>query len=169
MKDEIKDYEYFVKHQLLCVTPDGKIDTINKSKNRFYYNIGSINQDGYIRVWCNGKLRMKHRLMRYIYNGEFDTSLEVDHINKIRDDNSITNLRLVSHKTNVSNVSQPGKKWLSVADKTKLCELLQNTDTSITKLAKQFNRSRVYIKQIVKGERYTKFAIKYNFNHRLTK
>ena len=58
---------------------------------------------GYIRCKLNGKAFDKHRLtaMQFIPNP--DNLPEVDHINRIKTDNRIENLRFVSHSTNQKN------------------------------------------------------------------
>ena len=54
---------------------------------------GSICKDGYRNIKINGKMYRAHRLIWCIENGEMPPA-DVDHINRVRDDNRITNLRL---------------------------------------------------------------------------
>lgn len=44
-----------------------------------------------------------HRVIWYYFNGEIPEGMEIDHINGIRDDNRLENLRLVTHTENVNN------------------------------------------------------------------
>ncbi len=53
---------------------------------------GSKTQEGYIRIQIDGKSYAAHRLA-YVYVNGVDTELGIYHINGIRDDNRIANLR----------------------------------------------------------------------------
>ena len=44
-----------------------------------------------------------HRIVWETFNGEIPTGYEIDHINTIRDDNRLCNLRLVTRKENMHN------------------------------------------------------------------
>lgn len=58
--------------------------------------------DGYLTIRINGKPYLAHRLAwLYIY-GEWPKN-QIDHINGIRDDNRITNLRNVTNRENHQN------------------------------------------------------------------
>jgi hypothetical protein len=62
--------------------------------------------DGYIRIKIDYKDYMAHRLVwLYIY-GELPEEF-LDHINEIRDDNRIVNLRMATHQENQHNRSSP--------------------------------------------------------------
>ena len=89
------------------------------TKSRYDYNrttgifinkrLGSVvkpkKKDGYVYITAslNGerKIILAHRLAWYIVYGEIP--LELDHINRIRDDNSIANLRSCSRTQNAMN------------------------------------------------------------------
>lgn len=47
--------------------------------------------------------QMVHRLVWEAFNGKIPEGMEIDHINCIRDDNRLENLRLVTHKENCNN------------------------------------------------------------------
>ncbi len=66
---------------------------------------GSPNKDGYLLIRIDGDLHMAHRLAWLITYGCWP-KLEIDHINGIRSDNRITNLRDVSRSTNIENQSK---------------------------------------------------------------
>lgn len=65
---------------------------------------GCIQKYGYRRIKIDGKLYLASRLAWLYYHGEFPQH-EVDHINHIRDDNRILNLREVTHQENNKNKS----------------------------------------------------------------
>lgn len=57
---------------------------------------------GYKLIMVNGHKHYSHRLAWLYENGEFP-SLEIDHINRVKTDNTIDNLRDVSHEVNQGN------------------------------------------------------------------
>ena len=61
--------------------------------------IGCIDSQGYV-VTLNGKV---HRLIWEAFNGKIPEGLQIDHINTIRNDNRLSNLRLVTPKENCNN------------------------------------------------------------------
>lgn len=73
---------------------------------KYDIHIGSVaghkNTLGYIEVRIKGKLYLAHRLIWQYVNDE-PLSFDIDHINHIRSDNRIENLRLVSHSINMRN------------------------------------------------------------------
>jgi len=50
------------------------------------------------RLWRRG-----HRLVWMAFNGKIPNGLEIDHINRDKHDNSLSNLRLVTHSENCKN------------------------------------------------------------------
>lgn len=62
-------------------------------------------KDGYLRCNMNGKKYLKHRIiaLQWIENDSPETKTFIDHINHIRDDNHINNLRWVTKSENESN------------------------------------------------------------------
>lgn len=84
---------------------------------------GSYCTHGYRRVRIDGKAHRSHRLAWLYVYGEFPKQ-DIDHINRVTDDNRIANLRDVSTSVNVQNrktsttkksgflgVRQDGKKF----------------------------------------------------------
>ena len=61
---------------------------------------------GYIRIKVNGSMYAAHRVAWLYAHGNFPPE-QIDHINGIRDDNRIKNLRAVSHQENGRNQSKP--------------------------------------------------------------
>ncbi|WPK42223.1 hypothetical protein [Escherichia phage vB-EcoS-XT34] len=67
--------------------------------------IGTVMKDGYMRFRFNDKAYSCSRVTWEYFNGEIPIGMEIDHINHIRDDNRIENLRLVSRSDNQKNLS----------------------------------------------------------------
>ena len=63
---------------------------------------GSLNHAGYMRVMINKKSYMVHRLVFLIHHGRLPTM--VDHINGIKNDNRIENLRECDMSQNCQNI-----------------------------------------------------------------
>jgi len=59
-------------------------------------------RDGYIVVGIDGKIYREHRLIWLYHNGHFPAH-DIDHINCIKDDNRIENLRDVTRSQNKQN------------------------------------------------------------------
>lgn len=63
---------------------------------------GNTDGQGYLRIRVEGKLYKAHRLAWLYTNGEFPQD-QIDHINGVRDDNRIANLRAVNRTENMKN------------------------------------------------------------------
>ena len=57
---------------------------------------------GYITMMINYKAYLGHRLAWFYFYGEWPEE-HIDHINHVRDDNRISNLRRVTHQENLKN------------------------------------------------------------------
>ena len=84
---------------------------------------GNLRPDGYIRIGVKGSLYMAHRLAWLYVYGEWP-SKEIDHINRVKSDNRIDNLkncssrenslnRSSSNVTGLTGVTQVGKRFSS--------------------------------------------------------
>ena len=67
------------------------------------YRAGVTDSIGYRIVSIFSKPYKEHRLVWIYHNVEILNSLNIDHINRIRDDNRISNLRLVNQSLNGYN------------------------------------------------------------------
>lgn len=65
---------------------------------------GSIDGiDGYYKIHGLGSHYKVHRIVWYIHNGKIPDGFHIDHVNRIRADNRISNLRLVKSEFNSRN------------------------------------------------------------------
>lgn len=64
---------------------------------------GTKDRGGYRQIRYRGVVYKAHRLAWFIAHGVWPTA-QIDHLNGIRDDNRISNLRDVSHTENAQNV-----------------------------------------------------------------
>jgi len=60
-------------------------------------------QDGYRSLQLNGKALKEHRVIWELHFGPIPQGTQIDHLNGVRDDNRIENLRLVSQTVNNLN------------------------------------------------------------------
>ena len=60
---------------------------------------------GYLYVQVHGRLYPVHRVVMLMCYGFYGEGLEVDHINHVRNDNRLVNLRFVTHGGNMRNKS----------------------------------------------------------------
>jgi len=75
---------------------------INKGQKTKYGDVAGWADSGYTRIQIDGKSYRAHRLAwLYVYGG-FPTN-KIDHINQIKSDNRIANLRDVTHTENLQN------------------------------------------------------------------
>lgn len=67
---------------------------------------GSTNRAGYVEISVDERKYLAHRLAWLFVHGEHP-SLELDHLNGIRNDNRIANLRLATRTVNNQNRTRP--------------------------------------------------------------
>lgn len=69
---------------------------------------------GYLSVQVRGRLYQVHRVVMLMCYGFYGEGLEVDHINHVRDDNRLVNLRFVTRSENRKNQSVSSKNTSGV-------------------------------------------------------
>ena len=76
-----------------------------RGRMRFYAGdaAGGVSGEGYLRICVNGRRYYAHRIGWFLYHGRWPRG-EIDHINGIKHDNRISNLRLASRSQNNQNV-----------------------------------------------------------------
>lgn len=72
------------------------------------------NSDGYLNVSVNGRDYKVHRVVMLMCYGFYGEGLDVDHINHIRNDNRLVNLRFVTRRENQRNQSLSSKNTSGV-------------------------------------------------------
>ena len=168
MTDEQVDFEYFRDVQLHAVDfSTGVIDIIRtathpktgKPYKQRRFDVGSLNPDGYSRVWCRNSLRMKHRLVYFLYHNEMPE--EIDHIDKDRSNNAIHNLRSVTRVQNNLGIRFAGRKQFTPEELHEICQLIAKGNHTDDALAKMFGCSRVAIMGIRHKRRHKKVADMY--------
>jgi hypothetical protein len=71
---------------------------------------GSLDQrSGYRNISIRSKTQLEHRVIWEMHHGEIPDGYQVDHINRVRDDNRIENLRLVTPGQN--RLNNGGRGW----------------------------------------------------------
>jgi len=94
--------------------------TYEELHNKFFYDyingllidkkthmpVGSLTRQGYLRTQINNKTYAIHRIIYCMNHGYFPEN-EIDHVNRIKADNRIENLREVSHSCNLRNSKTP--------------------------------------------------------------
>ncbi len=64
---------------------------------------GSVSKAGYLRIRYKGKIEYVHRIVWEHFNGPITKGMHIDHINGIKSDNRLVNLRMVTPYENVQN------------------------------------------------------------------
>ena len=97
MTDEEKNY---ILKYLSYNSDTGKISRTDRKNSN-----GSYDKDGYLILKIKGRQYKAHRLAYFLYYKK-EPDGEIDHINRIRDDNRICNLRNVDRQTNIDNTKR---------------------------------------------------------------
>ena len=93
----------------LCCFTNGNIYKIKYNGDMKHIK-GNKLPTGYIQAHINYKQYYIHRIIGFAFLGLDieDTKIQIDHINRIRDDNRVDNLRIVSHQQNNWNKDNKG-------------------------------------------------------------
>lgn len=77
----------------------------NKTKNK---KAGNINSKGYFQISIDKRLYKTHRLVYIYHYGEIKENYVIDHINRVKTDNRIENLRMITEYENRLNSGAVG-------------------------------------------------------------
>ena len=88
----------------------------NRTTTRLKYVAGTYRgaKDGYRQVGIKGKIYQEHRIIMMLCFGHIPENAEIDHINHVRDDNRLVNLRFVTGSENRRNQSVSSKNTSGV-------------------------------------------------------
>ena len=169
MNQEKQDFEYFKTQQLVSVDYSTGVIVAKGGRwgNHIYYDVGSANPDGYVRLWCNKRLRMKHRLIFYMAHGVLPKpEEEIDHVDKNRSNNCLVNLCIASKRVN--NMGGLNRKIgrFTEDDIHSVCKLLQNSDLSDLVISKQVGVSRATVRDIKTRASRQGISSAYSWAHR---
>lgn len=122
---------------------------------------GSVGCDGYIQVCISSQRYKAHRIAWAMHHGEWPTSI-IDHINGVKTDNRIDNLRTASHSQNLSNFGVPshnktgikGVSWDRTNNKWRSCISVNGKTINLGRFSSIDEAARAYAaaQQRFKGE-----------------
>lgn len=94
-----------VLSSLLYDRDTGVFTWLRSCRPRFNGRVaGSVDTQGYVIISLGGKQYAAHRLAWLYVTGEWPAN-DIDHINRVRDDNRFENLRAVPRRANLQNQS----------------------------------------------------------------
>jgi hypothetical protein len=112
MKPKNITLEQSLLHEMLDYQ-DGQLVWKNKKDNLAHLNgkvAGCLQKSGYRQIKFGQVMYPAHRIMWIYHYGSIDENLQIDHINGVKDDNRIENLRLVTAQQNCFNRSRLNAK-----------------------------------------------------------
>lgn len=103
-----EEQKQFVRENLSYDANTGVITWLSSVGSvRVNSEAGNTNKaTGYVIIGCLGRYMKAHRLAWFLYYG-IEPEDQIDHINGIRVDNRITNLRVATHQENMKNQRKP--------------------------------------------------------------
>jgi hypothetical protein len=84
--------------------PTGELVSRVKTNKRWGAGrvVGTKANDGYVYIRIDGRIRLAHRLI-WLYHYGYLPEQTIDHINRVRHDNRLENLREASYQCNLKN------------------------------------------------------------------
>jgi hypothetical protein len=98
------NYELAIKH----FSYDADSGILTRKNGRYAGEKTKPNDRGYIQVHIGGRNYRVHQIAWLIHHKQWPL-LDIDHINGIKSDNRICNLRIGSHALNCQNIVNPKK------------------------------------------------------------
>jgi len=78
-------------------------------RNLYWKSVKGTNNKGHLQIGINGKQYFIHRIVAMTYlNFDIHSDLLIDHINRIKNDNRVENLRVVNYQQNNFNLDCKG-------------------------------------------------------------
>ncbi len=144
-----------LEEKLIIANKSGKVWSSRAQKN-----LGSLSSRGYLVCTLHYKGMRKqakiHQIIWIAFNGPISSKKIIDHKNRVKTDNRLLNLRLVSHKDNSKNrrsykgENNPASKLIKQeADEIRR---LSDRGFSYTNLSNMFSVSKSLIAKIVRNE-----------------
>lgn len=100
-------------HELFEYLPDGSLIRKKSIKGSSVgVRIGTTRPKGYMVAVVDGRTYRVHHLVWCYHNGKFVK--ELDHVNRVRNDNRIENLRPCTHSQNLGNSQARVRKYKGV-------------------------------------------------------
>lgn len=109
-------------------------------------------RNGYVRYHLKGKLYSAHRLVYETFIGPIPQGMVIDHINGMKDDNRLENLRCISQSENAINAQKNGHKGQRKVAQYDLNNNFIKEYPSFTAAAKEFNVSYAAISSAAKRD-----------------
>jgi len=120
------------KKSVLVVYPDqGRVDRIMPT-GELRRNVGTLDTTGYLRAHIDGKAQHIHRVVFERAHGPIPKGFDVDHINEIKTDNRLLNLRLVNRSQNMQNTRRARAGSSSNVKGVSFCKLTKKWRAQIT-------------------------------------
>ena len=119
----------------------------------------SVKSNGYLQCTLYRKRFYIHRLVYEAWIGNIPNGYDIDHINGIKTDNRVSNLRVVSRSENLKHNYELGFKGSNYihtfSDKERNLIMIDHKEKglSIKKISLKYGYSRYFIHQVLKGIR----------------
>ena len=127
-----KDFTYWNEKNKSYSVREGKILTPNNTNSKSYYRIRIHYLDG------TAKMEAIHRLVAKAFIPNPDNKEQVNHINGIKSDNTVTNLEWVTNEENMQHRYEVLKKFTHVSgEENNLSKLKEEQVKEIPSLLKQ--------------------------------
>ena len=98
------DIKEYIKANFVYNSTTGVIKRFDRAKSN-----GSFDRYGYLIIKVKGKQYKAHRIAWLLYYGDFPNG-NIDHINRDKSDNRISNLRIASYAVNNNNAKRTPNK-----------------------------------------------------------
>ena len=121
MKRALKEYPDKRTIERLFEYKEGKLlNRLSRGRAKKGYEAGGVTLGGYHRIHIYYKAYFTHRLIWILHNGHLPNDTQIDHINEIKCDNHIENLRAVTPQENAFNQKKvKGYTWVERCGKWK--------------------------------------------------